>query len=287
MLKTNLSIVLLLSLFQANAMQLPVATPERRPIEESMFELFAHNQERMAALESTDKQLSEQTIEQAALNANQRVNGAKAQLIIDQEGRKKSSDLLKAIIENNGNVNEINQANQRLKERLELQAQEIAQLRGAIRESQAQQMGTQVELESHKHVAKWVYITGGAALVIGGIVIAQLYYQNGQLVQFAQELKNRSYVGQNKDGEMVVFSTNANGQKKESYIDVGVAEIRHKLNESLTKSNVNLSQMQADIALLKARPYVTKDHNNVLVLNNAPNGGGSVHGTHVVPFKKQ
>ena len=63
MLKTNLSIVLLLSLFQANAMQLPVATPERRPIEESMFELFAHNQERMAALESTDKQLSEQTID--------------------------------------------------------------------------------------------------------------------------------------------------------------------------------------------------------------------------------
>lgn len=281
----------------AIGMELTVTTSlDRRPLEESMFEILAQHQERMAGLESTDRELSQQTLEQATLNAKQRVNGAKAQLTIDQEARKKNSDLLRTVIETKGTAD---QANQRLRERLESQAQEISNLRGQIRESREQQENVQAELQNQKHVAKWVYIAGGATLVVGGIVITRLVYNNGLLAKELStlaleqnelrsqiiELKDRPYVGPNEKNELVVFRRDASGQKKESSIGTGVTEVKQELSELRYHSGANLSQMKADIDALKARPYVTKDHNNVLVLHNAPNGGGSVHGTHVKPYK--
>lgn len=256
MLKTNSVLLLLLGVSNMNAMELP-ASSERRPIEESMFELLVQDRERIAALEGANCQLSASVLEQTAAHATQRVYSAVGQLLVDNESRKQNSELrqnqaaitstvfqtatiaarsqaslLESIASHKQDISGINA---RTRMQLALQQEEIALLRAQIRESREQQGRTEVALAKQEIINKWLYISGVGVALAAGVALARLQYKVNKL-------------------EAELF---------------GVEK-----NQEATKGLMNT------VNLLKDRPYVSKDHNNALVYNS-PAGRGPVRGAHV------
>lgn len=171
------------------AMELPVAhSSSRRPVEESMFELFVQQKERMDSLEQANKDANVQILEASAQNAQQRINTATAQLSVDQANRKQSADLLKLITEKQGNSAQINQ---KLREQLAEQNQELNGLRNQMRDINARHEELQQTVVGNAERINWMYIAGGAVAVGGGIALLALALKNGKLEADLKKLSDQ------------------------------------------------------------------------------------------------
>lgn len=186
---SKLIVTVVIITFFSSAMELPIApSSKRRPVEESMFELFVQQKERMDSLDQNGKDASVQALELSAQSAQQRVNSATAQLQVDQANRKQGADLLKLVIENQGNSEQVNQ---KLREQLAEQAQEISGMRNQVRDINAGHQQLQIKAAENTELIKWVYIAGGVAVLGGGIALLALAAKSGKLEDDQKKLSDQ------------------------------------------------------------------------------------------------
>jgi chromosome segregation ATPase len=234
------------------AMELPVApSSSRRPVEESMFELFVQQKERMDSLEQANKDASVQVLEASAQNAQQRINTAAAQLSVDQANRKQSADLLKRITENQGNSAQINQ---KLREQLVEQNQELNELRNQMRDINAGQQQLQQNVAFNTERINWMYIAGGAVAVGGGIAILALALKTKKLEADYEKLSD-TVAGMKWKVDLKEYATSQKGADTPS---VANKPSTKEFNGEQNKKDVaelvkDINKIQCELQSLKLR----------------------------------
>lgn len=295
----------ILSTYSFFGMQVPVtAIPERRPIEESMFELHAQAGQRLHELEQSVATLENLAqlvpLDSATIEATEKIkracNDALLQDMVLRTDAKASSFAHEQKEENKRIATDIRLLNTQLTEH---KAQQEARLALAVDEQRNSSASVKTDLESLKAQLREQSRQQEQARGQLQAQVVQLSAVNAQLATELEAQKNATkkvylvggavclvaagtalYLGARiSQHDQDLYGCQSTQNKNESELNKNQSTLG-RLFKSLYGIQNEIRSLSDQVAALQQRPYVSKDHNNALVYN-APNGSGPVRGARV------
>lgn len=287
-----------LTTISLSAMELPVVrSSERRPMEESMFELHAQAdcrlnaiEESVSCLENILAALQVNTAAQAGIEKVKRAcNDALLQDMVLRADAKASSFAHEQKEENKRIAADIRLLDAQLTEH---KAQQEARLAVAVDEQRDSTARVKTDLESLKAQVREQSRQQEQSRGQLQAQVMQLSAVNAQLATELEAQKNATKKVYLVGGAVCLFAAGT-----ALYLGARVSQHDRDLygcHESQNKNQSRLNgllgllkgtrsevqSLQQQVAGLQQRPYVSKDHNNHLVYNH-PNGNAPVKGAHV------
>lgn len=294
-----------LTTISLSAMELPVVpSSERRPIEESMFELHAQADRRLQTLEekadSAQLLLTAERLDTAALAGIEKVKRVCGDVLLqnlvqDQNGKfsgfvrvqhalnahsHDAIESLQAQLRDQAaqHTAQLHESMGDQKKDTQVIKTDIELLKAQLREQSRQQEQARGQLQEQVQQLNAVNVQLATELEAQKNATKKVYLVGGAVCLIAAG--TALYLGARiSQHDQDLYGCQSTQNKNESELNKNQSTLG-RLFKSLYGTQNEIRSLSDQVAALQQRPYVSKDHNNALVYN-APNGSGPVRGAHV------